>query len=370
MKHTKKTFQLLSLLLLIATISITFFIEQTRPSAASAFLHVSGTQIIDASGKSIVLRGSQIETSFMYANSWQNNNDVTSKLNPTAFNQMTRNWHMNVLRLSLSNWIYNSDPTHYLNLLDQVVQEANTAGLYVILNLHDDKKSGSPYGDGASVPKPETIAFWKTIAAHFASNTMLMFEAFNEPAYPDANTWLNGGGTVTGSTGKSAPIVGMQAVVNAIRSTGAPQIIVIAGVATAITGNHFIQDPNIIYTRHVFQQVVSGNPTAWDALWGPLKGVYPLDFGEWALEPNSNLAIRCKGATMANADQIVTNFLNYMDANNISWTAWQFDTYYLIQDHTNFTPTRLDDPNNPWTCPSPNSTAGMGAVVQKHLLSL
>src|SRR5437870_5403432 len=82
------------------------------------------------------------------------------------------------------------------------------ADLYVILNLHDDLKSGSPYGTGAAVPKPETVDFWKTISAHYASNTMVMFELFNEPQYPDANTWLNGGGTVTGSTGKSTTIVG------------------------------------------------------------------------------------------------------------------------------------------------------------------
>jgi len=193
---------------------------------------------------------------------------------------------------------------------------------------------------------------------------------FNEPQYPDANTWLNGGGTVTGSTGKSTTIVGMQALVDAIRSTGAPQIIIIGGVATAITGTQFIQDPTIIYTRHVYQQVATGNPTVWDALWGPLKGNYPLDFSEWALLPNTNLASRCKGVTMANADQVVTNFMNYMDQNNISWMAWQFDTYDLIQDHTNFTPTRLDDPANPWVCPSPKSTAGMGAILLQHLTSL
>ena len=210
------------------------------------------------------------------------------------------------------------------------------------------------------------------MATHYANNTMMMFELFNEPQYPDANTWLNGGGTVTGSTGKSTTIVGMQTLVNTIRSTGASQIIFVGGVATAITGTQFIQDPNIVYTRHVYQQVVSGNPTTWDALWGPLKGVYPLDFGEWALLPNATtaMAFRCAGATMANANQIVTNFLNYMDQNGMSWTAWQFDTYYLILDHTNFTPTRLDDPNNPWVCSSPKAKVGMGTVVQQYLLSL
>ena len=53
----------------------------------------------------------------MYAASWKTKkNNVASKLNPTVFNQMVTNWHMNVLRLSVSNWIYSSDPVNYMNL--------------------------------------------------------------------------------------------------------------------------------------------------------------------------------------------------------------------------------------------------------------
>ena len=65
---TKRGLQILSLLLLIVTITITFFVEQHRPSKAdsSGFPSVSGTQILDASGNPLVLRGTQIETSFMY----------------------------------------------------------------------------------------------------------------------------------------------------------------------------------------------------------------------------------------------------------------------------------------------------------------
>jgi aryl-phospho-beta-D-glucosidase BglC (GH1 family) len=95
-------------------------------------------------------------------------------------------------------------------LLDQVVLDATSVGLYVILDLHDDVQSGSPYGSGASVPKPETIDYWKAIATRYLNNTQVMFDVFNEPDYPDANTWLNGGGTITGSTGLSTTIVGMR----------------------------------------------------------------------------------------------------------------------------------------------------------------
>lgn len=62
--------------------------------------------------------------------------------------------------------------------------------------------------------------------------------------------------------------------------------------------------------------------------------------------------------------------MNYMYQNGINWTAWQFDSPFLIQDHSSFTPTSLDDPNNPWVCNTTSSTAGTGTLVYLYLLSL
>src|SRR5439155_24156029 len=178
---TRKAFQLLALLLVV-TIALTVVIEQRRPSSASTtttvFPHVQGTQLIDASGKPFLLRGAQVESSFAYYNSWFHNNNVTRVLTPTVFSQMVQVWHMNAIRLPLSNWIWAADRTNFVNLLDQVVQQANQAGLYVIIDLHDDDQGGSPYGSGAGTPKAESIVFWKAIAAHYASNPMMIFDAF------------------------------------------------------------------------------------------------------------------------------------------------------------------------------------------------
>lgn len=381
--NARKAFQVISLLCLLSTIALTIFMvnEQRKPSSANStvFPYVSGTKLMSPSGQPFLLRGAQIDTAFTYSKSWQRgSNSVIKKLNSTVFNEMSKNWHMNAVRITLSNWIYTSDPKNYLTLLDQVVQEANQAGLYTILNLHDDKQAGSPYGSNANVPKPESVAFWKILAAHYASNPMVIYDVFNEPQYPDGPTWLNGGGTVTGSTGKSAPIVGMQTLVNVIRASGAKQIIVIGGLKYPLlyekkTGVALrIKDANIVYTTHWYREIATGNPTTWDAKLGSFKGHYPIYFGEWALLPNTpaNASYRCKGANMQNADQKVIAFLNYADQNQMSWTAWRFDVANLILSFSTFTPTRLDDPNHPWTCPSPNATAGMGEVVMEHLLSL
>jgi len=365
----KKAFQLL--LLLIVIIATTFLIEQRKPSTASTivFPHVVGTQLIDSSGHPLVLRGAQIETGFAYSNPWKNTTSLQKRLstmlNSTVFNEMSKNWHMNALRLPLSNWVYAAHQQLFLQLLDKAVQEANQAGLYVILDLHDYQQGGSPYGSGANMPKPESVTFWKAIATHYLNNTMVLFDEYNEPHYPTANQWLNGGGTQKGATGKTAPIIGMQTLVKAIRSTGAKQIIIIGGIHNA--GTLRISDPNIMYTTHTYHKVAVGTTAIWDQEWAGFKGRYPLFYGEWALLPNATTTQRCATATMKNANQKVLAFLNYSQQNGISWTAWQFNINYLILDRTNFTPTSLNDPRHPWVCNSPNAIAGMGTVIYQYL---
>jgi len=370
---TKKRVLQLLLLIIIVAASITLLVEQKRPSAASTNVlpHIQGAQLIDSSGNPFLLRGAQIENPLAYMNPWKNiknvQNDFTRKLNSTVFQQMSQKWHMNAVRLPLSNWVFANYQKQFFSLLDPAIQQANQAGLYVILDLHDYRQGGSPYGSGANAPKPESVTFWKAIAAHYLNNPMVMFDAYNEAHYTSANQWLKGGGTQTGSTGKTAQVIGMQALVNTIRATGAKQIIIIGGVHVA--GTLRINDPNIMYTAHTYHKVAAGSPTLWDKEWGSFKGHYPLFYGEWALLPNSTVSRRCETATMQNANQKVTAFLNYMGQNQISWTAWQFDVPYLLQNRTTFTPTRLDDPNNHWTCNSPNAVAGMGAMIQQYLSS-
>ena len=364
-----------SLLMIVIAASITLVVEQRKPSVASTsvsvFPHVVGAQLIDSTGHAFLLRGAQIESPFLFSSPWSNIEQaedlIDAKLNSTVLQEMSQQWHMNALRLPISNWIYAKQPQLFLSLLDQVVQHANQAGLYVILALNDYAKGGSPYGQGAFMPKPESVQFWKIMASHYLTNPMVIFDAYNEPHYPDANTWLNGGGMQKGSNGKTVAIVGMQALVDAIRSVHAKQMIIIAGVKTA--GTLRIHDANIIYTQHTYYKIATGNPTIWNADWSGFLGRYPLYYGEWALLPNSSVPRRCQSATPENADAKVNSFLNYVQQHSISWTAWKFDVPFLLQNTTNFTPTQLDDPQHSWKCNSPNALAGMGADVKAFLLS-
>jgi len=346
----------------------------TAPAfTATGMLHVEGTQLIDAAGHPVTLHGAQIESPFNYMKSWEQGKQPSVTLNSSVFNVMVHDWKMNVLRLPTSNWIYAKYPADYLNKLDQVVQQANAAGLYVVLDLHDTNQGGSPYGKVATLPKTEDVAYWKIIAAHYKNNPMVLFDMYNEPQYQNWDSWQHGGGTVGGAT-----VVGMQDLVDAVRSVGAKQIIVlepgsagknVPGLDAAeeggwtTIGSHIINDPNIMYSLHVYDKV-SLSPQQQDAKWGPILNHFPLYYGEWAFLPNANIPAHCRGVSHDQADQVVQAFLNYMDSRHANWSAWDFSPPHLIQDYTNFTPTSLDVP---WTCGDTNVVAGMGQIVKQHL---
>lgn len=334
-------------------------------------LHVQGNQLIDASGHPLLLRGAHITSAFNYIAAWNRGANPFGALNPGVFSAV-RSWGMNVVRIPLSFWIYQMSPSSYLSKIDTVIQEANSAGLYVVIDNHDDDQAGSPYGSGADVPKPETITFWQAIASHYKYNPMILFDIINEPKQADWNTWLHGGGTVTGSTGKTAPVVGMQDVVNAIRAVGAPQII-IAESSTLMDGfsgigNNLIQDPNIVYSMHEYFKASTDNhartPSGWDATFGNLSATHPVFIGEWAVLPNAQYPTFCNGLTTQQAGQLTLSFLQYMQQHLVNWTAWNFNPYHLISDYTNYTPTTLAIP---WRCGDINSHAGMGSIVKQFL---
>src|SRR5947209_17118960 len=108
-------FYLLLLTLVIATVGCSFFgsnpTTQTTPTAQPRYIpsgmpHVQGTQIVDATGHPFLLHGAQIESPFNYIKDWEKGKRPTDTLTSATFNAMARDWHMNALRLPISNWIY------------------------------------------------------------------------------------------------------------------------------------------------------------------------------------------------------------------------------------------------------------------------
>lgn len=324
---------------------------------------IRGAQIVDGSGRELLLRGAMIPTSLAYISRWQKGQDPTQTLDAATFTAMA-GWHMNAVRINISYWIYQLNPTLYISQLDRSVAAAHAAGLYVILDYHDDKQSGDQNADG--VMHATTVTFWKIVASHYKADKMMLFDPMNEPKYADWQTWLNG---------NNSGVVGYNQIIAAIRSVGAQQIIVLepghgcncGSSAWGGVENYLPSDPNIIFSQHDYAEVVAGNPQSWDAAWGPILGRYPIYYGEWAVLPHANYPVFCRGLTSANADDVTNTFLNYLQARHANWTAWDFNPSNLVQSFTGYEPTTFQS-GAPWSCEDTSAgQAGMGLDIKQFL---
>ncbi|MGH3156233.1 MAG: cellulase family glycosylhydrolase, partial [Streptosporangiaceae bacterium] len=127
---------------------------------------------------------------------------------------------------------------NYVNLL-------NRNGIVAILDLHwtDGAYTGPSSGCSSAQalcqkPMPDAgqaVKFWTSVASTFDGNDAVIFDLFNQP-YPDRasgattaegwHCWRYGGMC----TGISYRVAGMQALINAIRSTGATNVIMLGGL--------------------------------------------------------------------------------------------------------------------------------------------
>lgn len=327
-------------------------------------LHVQGNQLLDGSNRTVQLRGAQIPG--LNFKTYKDPH-LAALLNPTTFKVMHDTWGMNALRLPFSGYYLAQDST-YLQRLDTVVQQANAAGLVVILAYFGDAHAGNPNASVA-MPMPAAVGFWSTVAAHFSDTKRysVMFDLYNEPHLtkpPTAADWQiwSNGGTVSGTT-----VVGLPALGTAIRKAGATQPLVVQGLS-GLVGMPAYPDTNIVLSRHTYFEG-DLTPAKWDTEFGSLASSHPIYVGEWAFLPNANYPAMCSklNLTTQQATDLVNSFLAYMDGKGISYTAWAFNPTHLIVDTTAYTPTTIP---NPMSCSQTQTTAGMGALYKAHLLSL
>ncbi len=201
---------------------------------------------------------------------------------------------------------------------------------------------------------------------------MVIFDVYNEPSIwarnrdsytaADWNIWLNGG-VENDQNNQPVTYLGMQKLVNAIRATGAQQIIMVEGYSTAetwygMTTNTMIHDTlnpsNIVYENHKYGMDQSSSN--WDTDLGFMTKApfnVPIFVGEWAAMGGDNSGqINCSKFTSPQAaDTAVSNFLSYMDSHNMGWTAYSFTTEHLIYTDSSgnyYAPTTFFPT---WTCP-------------------
>ena len=293
----------LCLTLLLLGLSLPFPPEtpaHAAPAAAITGLHVSGNQILNASGQVVRLRGVN-RTSGEYA-CIQNWGIFEGPVTDTAIQAML-NWKINAVRIPLNEdcWLdVNTGgigrqyvDAAYRNAVTDYVNRLTAAGIVVILDLHwAAPGSQQATGQTPMANRDHSPAFWSSVANTFKSNTAVIFDLFNEP-YPDNNqdtvaawTCLRDGGSCPG-VGYTA--AGMQELLNAVRATGATNLVLVAGVAyTGVLSRWMeyqptdsLNPPNIAASVHIYPPTSQcSTVTCWNQQLAPIAAQYPIIAGE------------------------------------------------------------------------------------------
>jgi len=221
----------------------------------------------------------------------------------------------------------------YRRAIVDYVARLHAYGLTPILELHWVGPGKLPADRLQPLPDADYAeTFWRSVASTFKQDPKVVFEPFNEP-YPNGNSdhelawkaFRDGGIQIVGtrrgeaSTGEDYRAVGMQALVDAIRSTGARQLILVGGIQYSNNLEHWLTyrpyDPaeNLAAAWHVYNKNECNHEECWNAQAAPVAAAVPLVATEFGQDD-------C-------ADTMVRPFLDWLDAVGAGYLAWSWNAY-------------------------------------------
>jgi uncharacterized protein (TIGR03437 family) len=333
-------------------------------------LHIQRNVIVDSTGQMIPLRGVEMP-GLNLANPTAGQRQTVDAINAVTFGILRLRWNVNTVRLPVSNWVWRREGQTYLDRVGKIVQAANDAGLVVVISDYEDSSAGAP--TAINLPLAESISFWQTWAAYFKNYPHVILGVFNGPSVDmvpghvsnqrtstDWQFWLKGGTALNGQT-----VVGMQALVDAIRSTGASHVVAVSAFSDPLDfqdfgPDFFVKDANAIYEIQPFFNHALTDADR-DRNFGFLAPSVPLYAGRWGVDlTNDGPGCRSVPRDPQAATDLLFQTLAYFDRRAISWTTSSYEPRSLVQDLSSYDPTRLD---RTWTCgivtdPEP----GMGQV--------
>jgi endoglucanase len=308
-------------------------------SGAAPRLKVVGNDLVDSrSGQVFVPRGVNWP-SFEYACSdgyGYSNVAEPDKVGPDAAGAaLIASWHVNTVRLPLNQdcWLGEDglprfgNASGYRAAVRRWVSKLHKVDLAVVLDLHWSGPAGVVSDGQRPMPDDRSDDFWRSVARAFKRDRSIVFDVFNEPysRYGDSGlvfdlTWecWRSGGCAAPRTGDRQPLdggtftaTGMWALVDAIRSTGAKQPIMLGGLDYASDLSAWLanrpQDEQIVASFHNY----GGHPchvqSCWDGTIAPIAREAPVVTGEF-------------GETDCRTDP--RGFMDWADRHGVGYLMW------------------------------------------------
>lgn len=279
-------------------------------------------------------------------------------------------WNINAVRIPLNEdcWLgingvvfggarYQAALKSYVNLL-------TSNGMAVILDLHwAAPGSELAYGQLGMADEAHAPTFWSQVAAAYAShgasdtssNSMVVFDLFNEPFITNWSCWLNGGTCANGYNGASYATAGMAQLYKVVRNTGARNVVILGGLGYSGNFSQWVKEVhlipngfNIAASWHVYSNNASYNNYQYSCAnqWNNYSGTCPtaVQTAETASIPSVLAAgypfIAGETEVSYEGYQSLLNWwqamLTWMDDQDQSYLAWDWNTVAPPELITNF----------------------------------
>jgi Cellulase (glycosyl hydrolase family 5)/Bacterial Ig-like domain (group 3) len=294
------------------------------PAHAELAVHVRGNQLVNAEGRSIRLLGVNFSGA-EYA-CIQDRGIWSAPTDEAAIAAMVA-WHIDAVRIPLNEdcWLgIDGAPTAYSGsayqqAIHEFVQALHDAGLYVILDLQwSAPGANQATGLQQMADAEHSVEFWSSVAQSFREDPAVLFDLYSEPHEISWECWLEGC-TLPWSGGGTWQTAGMQSLVDAVRSEGATQPLLLGGIewANDLSGwlTHLPEDPQhqLVASIHVYSNKTCSSATCWAETLAPIAERYPVVAGEVG-------EFDCE-------DHFIDQFMNWADANDVSYLGWTWNTF-------------------------------------------
>ncbi|MEU5879538.1 cellulase family glycosylhydrolase [Spirillospora sp. NPDC047279] len=310
------------------------------PTGPAPKLKVSGNTFVDADGEKVVLRG--VNRSGGEFACVQNNGFWDGPMDAASVTAI-KSWHVNAVRVPLNSDCWLGLPNvnaayrgaAYQNAVKSYVALLLENGITPILELHWSNGLWTGYDTHCATanaecqkPMPDTRyspEFWKQVATTFKGDTAVVLDLFNEP-YPNNlqvmdydqawKCWRDGGPACPGLTYEAA---GMQDLLDAVRGTGAANVVLAAGNSYSNDLSQWLankpSDPtgNLAAAWHSYNFNYCKDAACWDQQLAPVAAQVPLVAGEI-------------GENTCGHGYIDT-LMAWLDAHGASYLGWTWNTW-------------------------------------------
>jgi len=278
-------------------------------------VRVSGNHLVNDAGKTVRLLGvNRSGLEYACVQGWGFSDGPVDAASIAAM----KAWEIDAVRVPLNEdcWLgINGVKAQYgggayRSFVRAFVTRLNAAGLTAILDLHWNAPGAARATGQQQMPDADhSPAFWSSVARAFHGNRNVIFDLYNEPHDVTWKCWRDGCGSWAG----------MQRLVDAVRSAGGRQPLMLGGLAWSNDLSGWLRwrprDPlhQLIASFHLYNFNTCSTAACWNTTIAPVARTVPVVTGE--LGEND-----C-------GHGFIDTYMPWADAAGVSYLGWTWDTW-------------------------------------------